>query len=283
MFPEPMSMDRKILEVSQGLARTFSKRIYDESAKAVTGFSGTETLSVKLGAGFNSETVTVSGLAAVWTVASEGKYDIQFPATTIEIGIYPIQVILDPNGQPCYPNPREIYRGFARINPSPVTASGTPYQLYCDYADLLEVAPWIETTHTDNDMSGWFRQRLRARNWIDSAILKASSSNPHRHAIFYGVIPPYSQGSPYVAELLADNKLILTDEIRRAAAHYTMHEITKTLGSSPNTGSYAEISQKHYEEANRKLQSLVASFDTTGGTTANYYVDLRIMDGRVTF
>lgn len=283
MFSEPMPLDRKILDVSQGLARTFSKRIYNESAGAITGFSGSETFTVKLGAGFNSEVVTVSGLDAAWSVASEGKYDIRFPAVNLEIGIYPLQVILNPNGQPCYPTPREIYRGYARINPSPATASGTPYQLYCDYADLLEIAPWIETTHTDNDMSGWFRQRLRARNWIDSAILKASTNNPHRHAIFYGVIAPYNQGSPYVAELLADNKLILTDEIKRAAAHYTIYLITDALGSAPNTGSYKEIARDHYDRANQKLQSLVAGFDTTGGSTANYFVDLRIMDGRVTY
>lgn len=283
MFSEPMPLDRKILDVSQGLARTFSKRIYDESAKAITGFSGDETLEVRLGAGFNSEIIEVAGLTAAWTVATDGKYDIQFPEMTIDQGVYPLQVILDPNGETCYPSPREIYRGYVRINPSPVTASGTPYQLYCDYADLLEVAPWIETTHTDNDMSGWFRQRLRARQWVDSAILKASTNNPHRHAIFYGVIAPYNQGSPYVAELLADNKLIISDDIRRAAAHYTLYEITKALSSAPNTGSYAEISQKHYDDANRRLQSLVAGFDTTGGTTANYYVDLRIMDGRVTY
>lgn len=283
MFSEPMPLDRKILDVSQGLARTFSKRIYNESAQAITGFTGDETFTVKLGAGFNSEIVDVEDLEAVWTVAEEGKYEIRFPATEIEIGIYPLQVILDPNGEPCYPSPREIFRGYARIQPSPVTASGTPYQLYCDYADLLEVAPWIETTHTDNDMSGWFRQRLRARQWIDSAILKASTNNPHRHAIFYGVIAPYNQGSPYVAELIADNKLIVTDEIRRAAAHYTVYEITRALASAPNTGSYAEIAKTNYDEANRKLQSLVAGFDTTGGSTANYFVDLRIMDGRVTY
>lgn len=283
MFSEPMPLDRKILDVSQGLARTFSKRIFDESAKAITGFSGSETFTVRVGAGFNSEIVTVTGLAAVWTVASEGKYEIQFPSTTIEIGIYPLQIVLNPNGQPCYPTPREIYRGYVRINPSPVTASGTPYQLYCDYADLLEVAPWIETTHTDNDMSGWFRQRLRARQWIDNAILKASSTNIHRHAIFWGVIAPFNAGSPYVAELIAANKLVISDEIRRAAAHYTLYLITDSLASAPNTGSYREIAQEHYAKASQKLQSLVAGFDTTGGSTANYFVDLRLMDGRVTF
>lgn len=283
MLSEPMPLDRKILDVSQGLARTFPKRIYDESARAITGFTGNETLSVRLGAGFNSEIVEVENLAAVWTVAEEGKYEIQFPALEIEQGIYPLQVILDPNGETCYPSPREIYRGYVRINPSPVTASGTPHQLYCDYADLLEVAPWIETTHTDNDMSGWFRQRLRARQWLDSAILKASSTNLHRHAIFYGVLPPYSQGSPYVAELLFDNKLIITDEIRRAAAHYTLYLITDSLSSAPNTGSYKEISVEHYAKANKIAQSLVAGFDTSGGSTPNYYVDLRVMDGRVTF
>jgi hypothetical protein len=278
-----MPLDRKILDVSQGLARTFPKRIYDESARAITGFDGAETLAVRLGAGFNSEIITVQNLSAAWTVASEGKYEIQVPAIQIEQGIYPLQVILDPNGETCYPSPREIYRGYMRVNPSPVTATGTPYQLYCDYADLLEVAPWIETTHTDNDMSGWFRQRLRARNWIDTAITRCSSNNQTRHAIFYGVIPPYSAGSAYVADLLKDNKLVVTEDIRRAAAHYTLHLIADALSSAPTTGSYKEIAAKHYSQANSILQSAVAGFDTAGGGTADYFVDLRLIDGRITY
>jgi hypothetical protein len=283
MFNEPMPLDRKILDVSQGLARTFSKRIYDESARAIIGFDGEETLEVRLGAGFNSEIVEVDGLAAVWTVASEGKYEIQVPAVEIEQGIYPVQVILDPNEQACYPSPREIYRGYLRINPSPVTASGTPYQLYCDYADLLEVAPWIETTHTDNDMSGWFRQRLRARQWIDSAVLRCTSNNAHRHAIFYGVLAPFSGNSSYVADLLQSDKLVVSDEIRRTAAHYTLFLIADALSSAPTTGSYKEVAQKHYSQANSMLQSCVAGFDTSDSGQANYFVDMRLVDGRITY
>lgn len=284
MFAEPMPLDRKILDVSQGMARTFSKRIYDESAKAITGFSGVETLAAKVGAGYNSELLTISGLAAQWSQASQGSYQIQVPALTIDQGIYTLQVILTPNGEPCYPSPREIFRGYLRVKPSPVTASGTAAKLYCEYADILELAPWLETTHTDNDMSGFFRQRLKARQWIDSAILRCSTSNVHRHAIFWGVIAPYNNANNYIYQLIQNDWLVISNEIREAAAHYSIFKIADSLSSVSTTGSYKDLAAKHYSQANSILQSLVAGFvENATDTNPTYFVDLRVADGRVTF
>lgn len=283
MFSEPQPLDRKILDCSQGVARTFTRRIYGEDAYAISGFTGNEVLSVEISTG-QSGVDAKQDPTATWSQPSEGEYQIQLPEITATPGIYSIRVLLDPNGEVCYPSPREIFRGFIRVNPSPTNGLVGSLRLYCDYGDLLEKAPYLESTHTDNDLSGFSKQRYRAKVWVDSCILRSSSSSSFhgRSAVFYGVVPPQSYGSTHVETMLANDKLIVSPAIRDAASHYALYLITDSLSSTPTTGSYQEIAQKQFYRANSIMQSAVAHFDELGFGGITYTVDCRLADGRIT-
>ena len=282
MLSEPRPLDRKILDVSQGVARTFSRTIYDENGYKITGFTGNEILSVDISTG-EGGAITDATATATWIQPTEGSYQINVPALDLSRGIYSIRALLDPNGESCYPSPREIYKGFLRVNPSPNNSLCGSLRLYCDYADLLEKAPYLESTHTDNDLSGFTRQRYRARVWVDSCITRASTNSTFygRNAIFYGVIAPYNYGIHRVEQMLKEDKLMLTPAIRDAATHYALFLITDSLSSTPTTGSYQEIAQKHFSRANSIMQSAIAAFDENGSGEKTYTVDLRVADGRV--
>lgn len=284
MFKEPMPLDRKIYDVSQGMARTFTRKVYDESGYAITGFNGAETFDVEIANGFFGNTTSETPVA-VWSIAADGEYQIAIPELDLKPGIYTMRVILNPNGQVCYPTKREVFRGFIRVNSTPTDGPVDCLKVYCDYGDLLEKAPYLESTHTDNDLSGFSKQRYRAKLWVDSVILRASSNTNFYgiNSINYGIVPPNSYGSRYVAELIDQNKLMIDMPIRDAAAHYTLYLITNALSSTPTTGSYMEISQKHYSLANSIMQSSVARFDVSGTGQSGYAVDLRMADGRTTF
>jgi len=86
MFTEPQPLDRKILDCSQGVARTFTRRIYGEDAYAISGFTGKEILSVEISTGF-SGVDTRQDPTATWSQPSEGEYQIQIPELNATPGI----------------------------------------------------------------------------------------------------------------------------------------------------------------------------------------------------
>ena len=285
MFSEPMALDRKMLEVSQGLAKTFARKVFSDQGYPITGFTGKEVLAVEVWLGDTGRIVRhAEDASAEWTVPSEGAYQISLPALNIEKGIYTIRVILDPNGNICYEDKREIYRGYLKVNPSPTDTNCDPLKSYCSYQDLLEKAPWLETTHVDGDLTGFARHRHRAREWIDEAIARnaPSSSWNASNVVFYGLFPPGYTSRGRVQAMLHSNYLIVSPQIRDAAAHYTIWLICDALSSTPTTGSYGEIAIKHKTRANSIMQSMVASF-SEDGKSVSYSVDMRLATGRSFF
>lgn len=285
MFSEPMAVDRKINEVSQGLAKTFIRKIYNDQGYPITGFDGTECFEVTLWPGDTGTEITyVNELTACWSKPADGEYVITVPAMDVLPGIYSLRVVLDPNGSVCYDSPREVFRGYLKVAASPKSMCSDPMKSYCTYADLLEKAPFLEQTFTDTDLSGFARQRFRARQWVDMSIQRNSPNTSnwnHSNIVFYGVFAPGISSRGRVLELLESNKLILTRPIVDAAAHYAIYLICDALNGTPTTGSYGEIAQKHYSRACSVLDSAVAEFSTSGSGNVDFAVDMRLVTGRV--
>jgi hypothetical protein len=285
MFAEPMALDRKMLEVSQGLAKTFPRKVFSDQGYAITGFTGSELLSVEVWMGDTGRIVRhADDASAQWTVPSGGEYQISLPALNIDKGIYSIRAVLDPNGGLCYDDKREIYRGYLKVNASPVDTLCDPLKSYCSYQDLLEKAPWLESTHVDGDLSGFARHRHRAREWIDEAISRNAPSTSWNasNVVFYGLYPPGYSTRGRAQYMLQNNYLVVTPQIRDAAAHYAIWLICDALSSTPTTGSYGEIAAKHKTRANSIMQSMVASF-SEDGKSVNFSIDMRIVSGRTYF
>lgn len=284
MFSEPMPIDRKINEVSQGLAKTFTRKIFDDRGYSITGFTGNETLSAIIWPGDTArEITTVDSLTAEWTIPSDGEYVIGIPPLDLTPGIYSLQVILDPNGEVCYDLPREIFRGYLKVAASPGMRCSDPLKSYCSYADLLEKAPFLEQTFSDTDLSGFARQRHRARQWIDMSILRNAPNNlswNHTNMVFYGVFPSGFTSRSRLADMLGKNQLVISQPIIDAASHYAIHLICDSLNSTPAAGSYGEIAQKHYSRACSVLDSSVVEFSSSTGKI-DYVVDMRLATGRV--
>ena len=285
MFPEPMAVDRKIYEVSQGLAKTFTRKIYDENSARITGFTGNEKITVDLWQGDTGEEINGDDvLTANWVTPSEGEYLIGVPALTILPGMYSFRAVLDPNGGTCWDSPREIFRGFLKMKPSPGYKCIDSLKNYCSYADLLEKAPFLEHAFTDTDLSGFARQRVRAREWVDMAIIRNAPNtftSWYSSPIFYGVFPPGYSAKSQVAEMLKKDQLTVTRPIRDAATHYAIFLICDALNGTPTTGGYGEVAAKHYSRACSTLDSTTAEFRTCNTDRPDYVVDLRLTTGRV--
>lgn len=284
MFAEPMPLDRKFLDISQGLAKTFSRKIFDSNGYAVTGFTGRETFEIDIWQGDTGKAIHNVEATGQWVRPMEGEYQIAIGASDIPKGVYSIRSILLPNGETCYDGPREVYRGFLRVSPSPSDSICDPLKSYCTYQDLLERAPWVETTHVDQDLNGFARHRHRARAWIDEAIIRnAPNSNWNAsNVVFYGLYPPGYSTSGRVRYMLDKNELVVTPQIRDCAAHYSLYLICDALSSTPSTGSYAEIAKKHYYKAQTQLQSMNVAF-SEDGTTVNYSLSMQKLNGRSLF
>ena len=278
MSKEPYYVDRSVHDVVRDTGRIFNRQVYAEDRSPLTGFDPvTNKLSAQIWPGDDQPEIPVEGLHATWTDSALGQYSITVPPieNTITSALYWLRVLMDDVSGVH----REIYRTKLRIVDSPGFACDK-LKTYCGFKDILEHAPWIESLHTDSDRSGFLRQRSSAKTWIDSAIIRRAkvtdtSWHDSTNYIHYGAVAPGWGYSQYVASLIRDGKLMVTDVISDIAAYYTINMICETqLSPAGSYGPYLDVSRRMIGKATQALETADIMFDTNG--TGNHSLVLEM-------
>jgi len=160
----------------------------------------------------------------------------------------------------------------------PATTSGTttltitPAEapVYCQYTDMLNLAPWIgDLQALLSDETGFATQRAAARNKLDSIILK----NYRGHAVgqfgehsTLAFAWAYGGGkrrsvlvSPVVRNWLNSNYLIVHDEIVRINAHWAIADVC--LAQMGRGGHYPSYGAFHRREGDKLAAGTTAEID----------------------
>jgi hypothetical protein len=191
-------------------------------------------------------------------------------------GIY-LLVVTVTRGTNTYP----IWEGRLKCEPTPGTAINT-IQPYCTYQDVLDRGAWVEGVQSmKTDQEGFYPQRLKARNWIDWAVLN------HYRGQFMGQYGMHSVigmsfgwvgykrqigPSPSMIQYLADNKLIVRPQVVEACAHKALAEVgLSQLGLNPG---FFSLGRYHEDRASALMRGITAEIDTNGDGIGDIFIDL---------
>lgn len=284
MSSDPYTIDRNIVDVVRDTGRHIVRNVTGDAGSKTTGFNAiTNTLTAEIWPGDDEPVLDVDGLVATWEDAAAGKYSITIPplspAVTSEVYWLRVrmQLAVDRNG--------EIFRTKIRVLDSP-GSTGNSLLSYCTYRDLIDAAPWIDSLQTDTDRSGFARQRQAAKNWVDHAIIRRSQSisnswHDRTNYIHWGVVPPNWSYTKYVSELIQDEKLIVSDILRRVATYYTIHLICETqLSPMGSYGPYLDMSRRMIGTAQNLLETCLIEFDTNSDGEVDLSFEMGLVSGR---
>lgn len=174
----------------------------------------------------------------------------------------------------------------ARVEIAVLPEAGTSTQTivpYCTYQDVLDIAGWVQLVQNSQvDQEGFYSQRLKARTWMDWAIINnyrgASVGTLEMHSVLAfnfggGYGRRRSVGpSPSLIQYLAQDKLIVRPQIVQACAHYTAGVIGMSQIGVNNV--YAQYGLYHREMALREAISITAEVDLTNTGVGSIFVPL---------
>lgn len=179
-------------------------------------------------------------------------------------------------------DPYAVWRGQFRVRPA--AGGGTePIATYCQYRDMLDIADWVSyVTAPDSDTADWYTQRLKARQWMDWAIINnyrgsfVGMFEEHSTLAFefgYAMGNRRSMGpSPSLVGYLEQNLLIVRPQIVYACAHYALAQIGLKQMSVSN--QYAANGAYHRAMATREMIGITAEIDLTGVGIGSIFVNL---------
>lgn len=175
-----------------------------------------------------------------------------------------------------------VFEGSLKILASPGTAVLPP--TYCTVDDMKIYAPWIEDLQDlKTDVAGFLSQRGRARTWFEDLI--------HRHYRYGGGISRqqnlliggmgktgYRTGmrNPFVVAALANNSLIVTDQIKEANARYAIALVCD--GQVGLDNPYRQKAEDYFYAASNIAQQTTCELDTNNDGFTDMVVDLGICD-----
>lgn len=279
----------------KGAVKSFPLQVMQEdTVTPSTKFLAGDVLAVKVWPGDDLPATCTP--AAAWTDAATAKYSVNFvaldtlpaivpPATTpvvITPGIYRIRATATRNGATV-----EILRDSIEILAT--EGAGVAGAVYCTYEDMACELNWIKQFQSDDeDQTGFLEQRVKARQWMDSLILRAAPvSGPgaliSRQAWWSwansGVDPRNGTGLAIDTVLegyLAANCLMITGargmHIVTACSCYA---IALVLRAQPGfVGEQARLAGYFMRRAQAEASLVVAEVDINGDNRAEYAISL---------
>lgn len=193
----------------------------------------------------------------------------------ISPGTYRLQAFVTPQSDD---HPRCFLDGAIRFEPTAGTA--VPLPVYATSDDMEIYCPQVmKLQDLLVDQANFAQQRHRARTWFDRYVLDHYNPQPGRSRRLINdagddfgpndrlAPPPTGVSVPTKAELvqyLADDKLILTDDIRAVNAH---HAASLVYLAQP--GEYGDKGGMHQSMASAARYRAVVEIDTNGLGTEN--------------
>lgn len=241
-------------QITRGIGATWRITVCDGDGLPVTTFTGTEALAGSVRPG--RSTAPVATLAPIWVNPSQGTIDVAIPAlatAALAAGTYLVQVALADATA-------DLFEGQLEVGYGPGTEVLPP--VYCSFDDLLDYASWIEKLRTDRDLTGFARQRGRARSWLDDILVslwKPANMAPQVGQPGYGA---WSMGlttdpvpSKWLRDQLAADGLIVRDQTIEIVAKRAIYLI-----GMPQVAKLDEPEQRLARDYGREAEQLVRMY-----------------------
>jgi hypothetical protein len=264
-------------EVSQGSALTIQSYVQDTNGNPITTYTGAETLSSDLWPG-GAQPVTYNP-ATTWVTPSAGLIQIVIPAadsTALSPGRYQLLTRIQASGQ----DPVDAYGCTIDVLQAPGTE--TPPTTYCAYSDLLKYGrSWLRQLQTDDDEAGFAEQLGRARSWIEDLAHAHYRVAAMTMVVGSQAFGPRRSGarSTWLEDMLAADYLMLTDQIKEAAAKKALAFICEgQIGIGEKSGAYARLARMYHSQADYLGTCLTLSLDTNGDGFPDVNIDCSCTD-----
>lgn len=250
--------------VRQGDAAAWVVTLRDAVGDALTSvYDGAETLAARVWPG-DDRPVSFNPTVA-WKVAASGTIDLSVTGAQtagVDPGDYLLQIRLTDGG-----STYSAFESWLAIETAPGT--GTTPTVYITRDDLLRYGRHVLSEIPDEyDQAGWIEQRARARSWFEQ-VLHAHDRGTIETGLGWGVrsrVVNRDRGkNTWLVDALADNELLVTDEIKEVNACYAWSLI---LAGRP------EEAARFRAMANELCKTIVAELDTDADGDGDYVIDL---------
>jgi hypothetical protein len=264
-------------EAFQGSALMIVFQIADGNGNVITTYAGTETLATEVWPGGNR----ANGFspATSWVDRSEGKVQIAITAAQtagLALGRYQVYSTLTSGSS----DPVAILLAQLDVVDTPGTTPAPT--TYCSYADLLKFGrAWLRQLQTSDDEAGFAEQLGRARSWIEDLAHAHYRVAAMTMVIGSQAFGPRRSGarSTWLQQQLNANTLMLTDQIREAAAKKALAFICEgQIGPSESSAPYARLARMYHSQADYLGTCLVLSLDTNGDGFPDVNIDCSCTD-----
>jgi hypothetical protein len=263
-------------DVAQGAALTIDVTLRDDQGNPLSGYTGSEPLVTEVWPG-GSRAASFSA-ATTWVSPSAATIAIPITAaqtTGLAPGRYQLLTTVAPVSDPL-----DAYGCTIDVLPAPGTEAAPTF--YCSYADLLKYGrAWLRQLQTDDDEAGFAEQMGRARSWIEDLAHAHYRVAAMTMVIGSQAFGPRRSGarSTWLQEQLDANTLILTDQIREAAAKKALAFICEgQVGPSESSAPYARLARMYHSQADYLGTCLTLSLDTNGDGFADVNIDCSCTD-----
>lgn len=266
------------LEVFQGCANQWSIQLKDSNGNPVTSYTAADTLSMQLWAGGTQPLLATPTVS--WIDPTQGTVQLTIAPTDTEgllASTYQLALTLTHLSLPIL-----AWRGQLELLEGP--GDSTPPAIYCQYADMLALAPQIGAEKHPDQLSGYLTQRGSARAWLDNMILNNSigkvvmtANNWQGQAFDY-----YTGRNLYIWQCLHDNLLIQDYAIKTVTAKYAIALVYKPALSPSDKAlsQYQKLGNQFEVEANRLSKTIYAQFDINGDGVPDFAVPLSYLSIR---
>jgi phosphodiesterase/alkaline phosphatase D-like protein len=264
------SADRP-LEVAAGLSESWTVTLRDPLGDPVAGLTGEEALGVLIWPGDDRA-------ALAWTASASGL-DADAATLALEVAAPadaapgPYRLRLTVAGRLAFESPLGVLA-------SPGSGAAPP--TYATYDELLRVAPWVAGLEGPYGRAGFEEERHEAR-----AALEELAQAHDRSAGDGGGDPPigtFAGGwasrpggharSETLAGWLADDRLVVTPDVRAYCCHHAAGTIARRQVGPGKATDYLALAAFHEGEADRRARLLLLGIDTSepADGAADYWI-----------
>lgn len=282
------------IQQAQGVDQVYEIDVYDSTGitpVAAGVYTGQEPLTARLWAGDGQVAQTLSGVA--WqTVAPVPPNPVSLTLTVratdtaaLTIGTYRVQITTVTQNSLT----QLLWDGALKLTASPGSAIALP--VYCQYSDMLAICPWIDTiSDARRSQTDFAEVRAAARQYLDQLLIKNYrnlNAFPFQLGsggainVYIGPRQPiyYNQ---WVTQQLAANALMLSPEVVRGQAYYSLYLALSTVPSRNGTSDYGRFADFFFHQSRNLMFASTFQLDTNNdgfpenaiiiGTPADYHM-----------
>ncbi len=269
---------------SLGAARDYRITLSDVDDNAPTGFTGSETFSVKLWPGDTYAPVWSSTSAVTWiSVGSTLKLSVPKLSATVEPASYYVQIWINPGTDDVV-----VLDEGSTLTLTAAPGATEADRTYCDLSDVRDHCPWIDRViEADPSLCADLAdQRARATRWVDETVMARARAiledQQRRHDPVLTVTPiepttgvdmgPWWGPSIYpdltldqqldaIQGYLDDGGLTISARVLEATARYAAYLACNAVLTPTGENPYREAAGRYHAEAMALLRAETLRLD----------------------